>query len=62
METSTLLTLASLRGFRAGAVCTAFAQRNRNVFVAPEDKLDFEDRAVECALEALRRIAEEDAA
>ncbi|MEE8141481.1 MAG: uridine phosphorylase, partial [Planctomycetota bacterium] len=58
METSTLLTLAALRGFRAGAVCTVFAHRSRNQLVKPEQKLEFEDRALNCALEALRRLAE----
>lgn len=53
METSTLLTLASLRGWRAGAVCTVFAQRARDAFVAPEQKHAFEDRALDCALGAL---------
>lgn len=53
METSTLLTLATLRGYRAGAVCTAFASRTRNEFVPPARKIEFEDRAVVCGLEAL---------
>ena len=56
MESSTLLTLASLRGFRAGAVCTVFANRPRNVFVSPEQQKGFEDRAVDCALEALSSL------
>lgn len=56
METSTLLTLASLRGFRAGAVCTAFANRQQNEFVQPDQKVEFEDRAVVCALGAMSRL------
>lgn len=57
METSTLLTLASLAGFQAGAVCTAFASRTRNEFVDPSRKIEFEDRAVLCALGALVRLS-----
>ena len=53
METSTLLTLASLRGFRAGAVCTVFAERSRNRFVSKDEKHDLEDRVVDVALRAL---------
>jgi uridine phosphorylase len=57
METSTLLTLASLRGFRAGAVCTVFAERGRHRFVEPAEKLRYEDRAVDVGLRALRALA-----
>ena len=51
METTTLLTLASLRGFRAGAVCTVFAERAANRFVPPDEKHRYEDRVVERAQE-----------
>lgn len=57
METSTLLTLASLRGFRAGSVCTVFAERPNDRFVPPERKQEFEDRVVGVGLDALRRLA-----
>jgi uridine phosphorylase len=57
MEASTLLTLASLRGFRAGAVCTVFAERSRNRFVAAEGKQALEDRVVEVGLRALKALA-----
>ncbi len=56
METSTLLTLASLRGFRAGAVCTVFAERSRDRFVAADEKTAFEDRVVDVGLRALRKL------
>ncbi|MCA8959565.1 MAG: nucleoside phosphorylase [Planctomycetes bacterium] len=57
METSTLLTLSALAGFRAGAVCTAFARRGaENDFVRPEQKIEFENRALHCALDALRHL------
>ena len=38
METSTLLTLATLRGFMAGAVCAVYATRTDNVFITPAQK------------------------
>ncbi len=57
MECSTLFTLASLRGWKAGAVCTAFANRIENHFVKPANKTKFEDRALDCGLAALAMIA-----
>lgn len=57
METSTLLTLASLRSFRAGAVCVAFARRGANEFVPPNRKIEFENRALECAVGAFHSLA-----
>jgi uridine phosphorylase len=61
MEASTLLTLASLRGFRAGVVCTAFASRPRDAFIAEVERKPAEDRCVQVALEALRLLAADDA-
>lgn len=58
METSCLLTLAALRGLRAGAVCTAFASRARDVFIDPEAKERAEDSTVEVGLAALHHLAE----
>lgn len=57
METSTLLTLATLRGWRAGAVCTVFANRTQNRFVSSDEKDRFEDRVLDCALGALLKLA-----
>jgi uridine phosphorylase len=61
MEASTLLTLASLRGFRAGVVCTAFASRPRDKFILEGDRKPAEDRCVQVALEALRHLSADDA-
>jgi uridine phosphorylase len=58
METSALLTLASLRGFRAGAVCATYANRVHDTFIAAEDKHGAEQRCVEVALQGLIRLAE----
>ncbi|MFV8749158.1 nucleoside phosphorylase [Nannocystaceae bacterium ST9] len=56
METATLLTLASLRGFRAGAVCAAYANRPRDTFIAEADKHAAEARCVRVGLDALVRM------
>lgn len=56
METATLLTLASLRGFRAGAVCAAYANRPLDVFIAEQDKHAVEARCVRVGLDALVRM------
>ncbi len=53
METSALFTLTAMRGLRAGAVCTVFANRPKNRFIARERKQAAEDSAIDVALEAL---------
>lgn len=53
METSTLFTLTAMRGFRAGAVCTIFANRCDNKFIAADRKIAAEDAAIDVALRAL---------
>jgi uridine phosphorylase len=58
METSALLTLASLRGFRAGAVCATYANRVHDTFIAGPDKPRAEQRCVEVGLRALDRLAQ----
>ncbi|PRQ04877.1 nucleoside phosphorylase [Enhygromyxa salina] len=58
METSALLTLAALRGFRAGAVCAAYANRVHDTFIAEADKKLAEQRCVEVGLGALDRLAQ----
>lgn len=58
METSALLTLATLRGFRAGAVCATYANRIHDTFIPLEDKAGAEQRCVEVALRSLVRLAE----
>ena len=56
MEGSTLLTLASLRGFRAGMVCAVYATRTEGEFISDELKHQAEAHCVEAGLEALRRM------
>jgi uridine phosphorylase len=62
METSTLLTLASFRGFPAGAVCAIYATRTDNVFITPEQKDAAELACVRCGLGALHTMAAMEAA
>lgn len=62
MEASTLLTLASLAGLRAGAVCAVFANRTLNRFIGPDEKDAAEERAVDVALRALDYLDAMDAA
>lgn len=57
METSALLTLSTLRGFRAGAVCAVYANRVHDTFIAEADKGPAETRCVEVGLRALDLLA-----
>lgn len=52
MECATLLTLSTFRGFRAGAVCSVFASRNKNEFISPDLKKKAEIKAIKCVLNA----------
>jgi uridine phosphorylase len=62
MEASCLLTLASLRGFRAGAVCAVYASRDRDEFIADARKGQAEARVLDAALRAFVHLATMDAA
>ncbi len=57
MEASCLFTLASLRGFRAGAVCAVLADRHARVFVSDEEKEEAEQRCVMTGLRAFHHLA-----
>ena len=57
MEAASILTLATLYGLRAGAVCTVYANR-----VTGEFRTEGERRAAEVATEAVSVLAEMDAA
>ncbi len=60
MEVSSLLTLASLRGFRAGAVCAVFANRIHHTFIAAADRPVAEQHCVELGLAAFHLLAQRD--
>lgn len=53
MECSTLFTLATLFGMRAGAVCTIFADRNQGAFLDAAARAAAEVRALRVGLDAL---------
>ena len=57
METSCLLTLASLRGFIAGAVCAVYATRADDVFITPAQKDMAEKACVAAGLGALHVLS-----
>lgn len=61
METSALLSLASLRGLRAGAVCAVYAHRPSGRFVASADIIRIEARCIETGLEAVSVLRRMDA-
>ncbi|MCY1055298.1 nucleoside phosphorylase [Nannocystis sp. SCPEA4] len=56
METSCLLTLATLRGFVAGAVCAVYATRGDDVFISPAQKDMAEKACVSTGLGALHLL------
>lgn len=62
METSTLFTLANVRGFRAGCICVAIASRNKNKFADKIDIKKYEKDIGEICLEALVNIEKIDKA
>jgi uridine phosphorylase len=60
MEASALFTLASLRGLRAGAVCSAYANRGKNAFLDERGRKAADERAIDVALEAVAVLREMD--
>lgn len=62
METSTLLTLASLAGVRAGAVCAVYAERRHNRFINGDLKDESEMNCIKCGLGALETLSRMDSA
>ncbi|MBI3099424.1 MAG: nucleoside phosphorylase [Planctomycetes bacterium] len=61
METSTLFTLSTLRGFRAGTVCAVFANRPANKFIPPSSKHAAELACIRVGLGAVVALARMDA-
>jgi uridine phosphorylase len=56
MEISTLFVLSSIAGWRAGAICTVFANRELDTFIAPSKKANAERTALLAALEAIASL------
>jgi uridine phosphorylase len=57
METSCLLTLAALRGLRAGAVCATFANRQHDTLVDAQQRDKAQRDVIETGLSALHHLA-----
>jgi uridine phosphorylase len=53
METSTLLTLAQLKNYRAGSICTVYVNRYKYRIISEEAKKQAEERCIKTALNAL---------
>ncbi|MEN8905651.1 MAG: nucleoside phosphorylase [Clostridiales bacterium] len=60
METSTLLTLSNLRGFRAGSICAAIASRIENKFVNKDQMIIIEKKLVKVCLDSFEIISKMD--
>ena len=60
MECSTLFTLSSVRGLRAGAVCAVYANRHANRFIDTDAKELAEGRAIDAGLGAIENLARMD--
>lgn len=60
METSALLTLSQLRGFRAGTVCAVYANRPKNEFISPKEKAKAEERAIRVGINAFKVLQKMD--
>jgi uridine phosphorylase len=56
METSALFTLASLGGFRAGAVCAVYAQRPTGKFISDRQIPAAEKKCIDVGMEAARLL------
>ncbi len=56
MEASALLTLAAMRGFRAGVACAVYAQRVRRTFVNATQKARAEENVIRAGLAAIGRL------
>jgi len=61
MESSTLFTLATLKGFRASTVCAVYANRPRGTFIGPDTKKKAEKNCIIAGLEAFKTLERMDA-
>ena len=62
METSTLFVLSSIGGFRAGSVCTVYANRPKNTFIKADHGKTAESRLVQLGLDIILRVYQSDQA
>jgi len=61
MESSTLFTLASLKGLRASTVCAVYANRIQGTFIDPETKAAAERNCILAGLEGFKVLERMDA-
>jgi len=57
MESSTLFTLANVRGFRAGTICAVYANRPKNKFIKPKEKEKAEENCIKTGIESIKILA-----
>lgn len=60
MESSALFTLSNIKGIRAGMVCAVYANRPKNEFIGPEEKVIAEEKAIKTGIEAFKILAKID--
>ncbi len=60
MESSTLFTLASISGIRAGTVCAVYANRVKNEFVTEKLKQDAELKCIKTGLKAIELLRDKE--
>ncbi|MCI5073217.1 nucleoside phosphorylase [bacterium] len=60
METSTLFTLAHLKGLKAGAICAAYANRSSNTFLDDASRTQVEKNCIEVALNTMLDLAQQE--
>jgi len=57
METSTLLTLAQLKNYRAGSICTVYVDRYKYKVIGEVEKNKAEEKCIKTALNALEILS-----
>ncbi|MEQ9715679.1 MAG: nucleoside phosphorylase [Candidatus Asgardarchaeum sp.] len=62
MESSALFTLSNIKSIRAGMVCAVYANRPKNEFIGPEEKVIAEEKAIKTGIEAFKILAKIDKA
>lgn len=60
MESSTLFTLASIAGIRAGTVCVVFGNRETGKFIQANKKMAAEEAVIKCGLGAVVALSQMD--
>ncbi len=60
MESSTLFTLASLKGLRASTICAVYASRPQGTFIGPDTKKEAERTCILAGLDAFKVLEKMD--